>query len=430
MPESLSMNECPEQDGPLARRSPMEQRRTKYVVAFNRDRDFYQLPLALAEHQSLHCLITDLYIPDCLAATSIPSLLGLTHRRANGLSSKLVESSAEALFLQTVSLRCARTDRARSLVFHRLDSSLSRKAGRIAARDKAGAFLYSGYALEAFQMLYGADCRKLLFVYHPQGDYVRSILEQDFAKHPEVQVSHGRHLTEIAVNEGERFAREIEMADAIACASSFTARSIASTLSIAKPVAVIPYGATSSHKRGAATRAGNKPMVLFVGQGTQRKGLHHLVRVWRCGLYQRADLTLVLNQSDPGILRMIESLTVAPRVLSSFSRDELNREFESADVFVLPSLVEGFGLVYLEALSAGCHVIGTRNTGLPDLAAPEEVATVIPAGDLDSLRTALEAAVSKAAVGGHDRGSIRAFAATRTWGNFRAGIRSFVDQAE
>jgi glycosyltransferase involved in cell wall biosynthesis len=408
----------------------MKQERGKFVVAFNRDRDFYELPLALAEGGSLEYLVTDLYVPDVLTRTAVPALLGLSHRRGNGLSSKLVKTSVQALFFQAFSLKRARTERARSLVFHKIDSSLSRKAGRIAARDKAGAFLYSGYALEAFEMLRDTGRRKLLFVYHPQGDYVRSILEQDFAKHPEVTVSYRRHMDEIAVNEGERVAREIEMADAIACASSFTARSIASTLSAPKPVAVIPYGATSSHEGGDVARVGKKPMVLFVGQGTQRKGLHHLVKAWRCGLYRRADLTLVLNQSDPGILRMIESLPDGPRVLSGLSREELNREFESADVFVLPSLVEGFGLVYLEALAAGCHVIGTNNTGLPDLAAPEGVATVIPAGDFDNLKGALEAAIGKAAAGGYDRAFIRSFAATRTWENFRQGIRDFVDQAD
>jgi glycosyltransferase involved in cell wall biosynthesis len=401
-----------------------------YVVAFNRDRDFYQLPLALAEDGRLCKLVTDLYVPDFLANSVVPSLLGLSHRRAKGLCSKLVKCSGEALRLQMIDLRRVGTEKEKSLIFHRLDSTLSRMAGQIAAKEGAGAFLYSGYALEAFEMLHAVSRRKLLFVYHPQGDYVRRILEEDFARYPQVAISHRRHLDEIAVNEGDRVAREIEMADAIACASSFTARSIAATLSTRKQVAVIPYGAACESEAGAVAPAGKKPRVLFVGQGTQRKGLHHLLEAWRSGLHQLADLTLVLNQSDPGILRMIELMPAAPSVLSGVSREELKREFERADVFVLPSLVEGFGLVYLEALAAGCHVIGTFNTGLPDLAAPQEVATVVPAGELGSLKNALETTIGKAAAGGYDRGFIRAFAASRPWEKFRQGIRDFVDQAE
>jgi glycosyltransferase involved in cell wall biosynthesis len=158
--------------------------------------------------------------------------------------------------------------------------------------------------------------------------------------------------------------------------------------------------------------------------------LHHLLKVWRQGLHEAADLTLVLNQVDPGITAMISALPVRPRVLEGLSRKELVSEFEQADLFVLPSLVEGFGLVYLEALAAGCHVIGTDNTGLPDLGAPSEAATVIPSGDLDQLQAALEVVITRAAKEGFDRSFIRSFAATRTWETFRQGIRDFVEKAE
>jgi glycosyltransferase involved in cell wall biosynthesis len=274
---------------------------------------------------------------------------------------------------------------------------------------------------------------RLLFVYHPEGTYVRRILEDDFHRHPEVAASHQRHLEEIEKNEGARVAEEISLASGIACASAFTARSVqASQESNKISPSIVPYGcvAPQSAQRPPETRIGGRPRVLFVGQGTQRKGLHHLLKVWRHGFCQHADLTLVLNQVDPGIADMINTLPARPKVREGLSRQELMNEFERADIFVLPSLVEGFGLVYLEALSAGCHVIGTNNTGLPDLAAPDEVATVIPAGDLDNLKKALETAIGKAVAGGYDRAFIRSFAATRSWENFRAGIRSFVDQSE
>jgi glycosyltransferase involved in cell wall biosynthesis len=402
---------------------------SSYTVAFNRDRDFYQVPAALSEAGALQSLITDLYLPDSLANGWLPRSMGLSHRHCALVPSARVKWSTEALWLQMAHLRTAKSERQRSEVFHRIDASLSRLAGRAALQSGAGLFLYSGYALEAFEMVRKSDAPRLLFVYHPQGDYVRRILEEDFSRHPEVQLSHQRHLGEIAVNEGDRVAEEIRQATGVACASTFTAESIRSAGDI--KASVVPYGCFApAYADLGSSRAAARPQVLFVGQGTQRKGLHHLLKVWQKGFYRDADLTLVVNQVDPGIAKMINSFADTPRILEGLSRQDLANEFERADVFVLPSLVEGFGLVYLEALTAGCHVIGTRNTGLPDLAAPEEVATVIPAGDLDSLRTALETAVSKAAVGGHDRGATRAFAATRTWQNFRRGIRDFVESSE
>ena len=403
-----------------------------YVVAFNRDRDFYQVPAALAESGKLEALVTDLYLPELLRGSRLSSVLGLAHRHCEAVPSACVNWSFEAVWLQLVSLRSAKSDRRRSEILNRIDAGLSRKAGREALRSGAGLLLYSGYALEAFKMVQDAGVPRLLFVYHPQGDYVRRILEEDFSRHPEVAASHQRHLDEIAMNEGERVAEEIGLATGIACASSFTARSVRACMG-SKNVepAVIPYGCFPpvSRNPGRSFKA-SRPQVLFVGQGTQRKGLHHLLKVWREGFHQSADLTLVLNQVDPGITAMISALPVRPRVVEGLSREDLTSEFERADLFVLPSLVEGFGLVYLEALSAGCHVIGTDNTGLPDLDAPPEAATVIAAGDLDKLRAVLEASIARIAQEGSDRDFIRSFAAKRTWDNFGQGILDFVERSE
>jgi len=403
-----------------------------YVVAFNRDRDFYQLPASLAASGNLQALVTDLYLPDALEGGWISRKLGLDHRHCGVVPSALVKWSPKALWLQMAALRFASSEWDRSKIFNRLDASLSRKAGRLALRSGTGLLLYSGYALEAFDMVKETDLPRLLFVYHPQGDHVRQIFEKDFALHPEIAVSHRRHLDEITMNEGERVAEEIGLAARVACASSFTARSVRACLDKTDlEPSVIPYGCfppESEHLRDK--QKASRPQVLFVGQGTQRKGLHHLLKVWREGFHRSADLTLVLNQVDPGIMALANGLPARPRLLEGLDRKDLLAEFERADVFVLPSLVEGFGLVYLEALAAGCHVIGTRNTGLPDLGAPEEVATVIPAGDLDALREALEMSISNVVAGGYNGAFIRSFAATRTWENFRQGIRDFVDQAE
>ena len=404
----------------------------KYVVAFNRDRDFYQLPAALSDAGKLEALVTDVYQPDFLEGGRLSRMLGLAHRHCGKVPSSRVKWSPEAIWLQIVALRMAKSERERSRIFNSLDANLSRIAGRLALRSGAGLFLYSGYSLEAFRMVDNADVPRLMFVYHPQGDYVRQILEEDFSRYPEVAVSHQRHLEEISINEGDRIREELGLATGVACASTFTARSVRSCLADGDTrIAVIPYGCFPPVPGLAhGKRETSRPQILFVGQGTQRKGLHHLLRVWREGFYQDADLTLVLNQVDPGIAAMISSLPIRPRLLEGLTRDELVSEFERADVFVLPSLVEGFGLVYLEALSAGCHVIGTNNTGLPDLDAPEEVATLTPAGDLESLGRTLAAAVSRAAQNGFDRDFIRSFAATKTWESFRAGIRDFVAAVE
>jgi glycosyltransferase involved in cell wall biosynthesis len=162
----------------------------------------------------------------------------------------------------------------------------------------------------------------------------------------------------------------------------------------------------------------------------QRKGLHHLVKAWSEGLYRDAELTLVLSRLDPGIARLINTLPVPPRMLSDLSRDDLRREYANADIFVLPSLVEGFGLVYLEALAAGCLTVGTVNTGLPDLQLGKESVRLAPPGDVVGLVAVLADAIKDVNGGRIDKELIRQHGADFPWTRFRKGIREFVGEAE
>ena len=56
----------------------------------------------------------------------------------------------------------------------------------------------------------------------------------------------------------------------------------------------------------------------------------------------------------------------------------------------MPSLIEGFGQVYLEALSFGLPVLGTRNTCLPDLGDEGDGIFCVDPGNIEELTSTLE----------------------------------------
>lgn len=404
-----------------------EAAKARFVVAFNRDRDFYQVPLALEEAGALERLITDFYLPDALAGNGLARRFGAAHRRAEGLTSRRVEGSWQALRLQLFALRRARTEPEKTEIFLRLDRGLSERSLAVARSSGADFFAYTGYALEAFAAADSAVRRKVLFVYHPQAALSEEILRADAGLHPEMSWSHQAHLKEMESSEAARVGEEICLADELVCASSFTRRSIERVIGATKPVAVVPYGCPTIGAAAAKPSAtDHQPRVLFVGQGVQRKGLHHLLEVWKRRSAWGASLTIVASRLDPGAGKLAAAAGAPVTLLPAQARAELQRLFDEADVFVMPSLVEGFGLVYLEALAAGCFVIGTENTGVPDLRAPADVAAAIPAGDLDKLEAVLERSIAAARRGDLSPEAIRDFARTRNWEQFRAGIRAAV----
>lgn len=405
----------------------MNEPATRWVVAFNRDRDFYQVPLALAEEGMLARLVTDLYAAKFGPLVHLPGLRSIRHRRAPGLPAELVRCNREALRLQLFGLRKAKETRDRIDVFKRLDIALSQAALREASALDAHLLLYSGYAREAFLAPERSGRLKGLFVYHPHGGLCGRILEEDLAEHPEAAWSHELHMKEIALAESGRLEEEIAAADFILCASAFTARSLEELAQVPEQISVCPYGSFIETEQPQNHRADPEPepgtvRFLFVGQGVQRKGLHHLLKVWRELALEDAHLTCVCSSLDPGIEKLAEGLDTVT-LFQAQSRERLRGLYGAADIFVMPSLVEGFGLVYLEALAAGCFVIGTGNTGLPDLDPAPDAACVTPAGDLEALAAALDLAQRRAADGMLDRAAIRNYAHTLSWERFREGIR-------
>jgi glycosyltransferase involved in cell wall biosynthesis len=65
-------------------------------------------------------------------------------------------------------------------------------------------------------------------------------------------------------------------------------------------------------------------------------------------------------------------------------QSELRYYYSGADLFVLPSLMESFGLVFIEAMLCGCPVIGTSEA-LKEILPSEESGFYIPPGDIRAL---------------------------------------------
>ena len=120
--------------------------------------------------------------------------------------------------------------------------------------------------------------------------------------------------------------------------------------------------------------------VLFVGSVEPRKNLPSLIKAFRelvAGAVADADLrdVLLVLAGTPGwlndeIYKMPASLGVADRVkfLGYVEDDELPVLYSAAQLFVYPSLYEGFGLPVLEAMSCGAPIVTSNVSSLPEVA--------------------------------------------------------------
>ena len=87
--------------------------------------------------------------------------------------------------------------------------------------------------------------------------------------------------------------------------------------------------------------------------------------------------------------QQVDNLNLTQRITFVESVENIRREYQQADVFVLPSLYEGYGMVFAEALAAGLPVIGAKAGAVPDVV-PQNAGILVPPGDSDSLAAALK----------------------------------------
>jgi glycosyltransferase involved in cell wall biosynthesis len=135
-------------------------------------------------------------------------------------------------------------------------------------------------------------------------------------------------------------------------------------------------------------RADAEFRVLFVGQIGQRKGLSYLLDAARASTIP--ELRLQLLGAPVGSTERWSPLPFVDH-LAHRPRWELPAAYAQADVFVLPSLIEGFPQTALEAMACGLPVIVSEHTFGDDVVEHGKNGYVVPIRDPDAIAECLRA---------------------------------------
>lgn len=185
----------------------------------------------------------------------------------------------------------------------------------------------------------------------------------------------------------QRKDREIEMADMIFAASSFTVNTLKLYPGKLPEIKLIPYGFPSVNPKVYHKPEG-KLKLLYVGGLSQRKGLSYLFDAVET-LKDHVSLTMI-GAGEIYNCPVLKQNLNKHNWISTMPHERILTMMREHDVLVFPSLFEGFGQVITEAMSQGTPVITTERTAGPDIIKNGENGWLVQAGSAEALKNMIE----------------------------------------
>lgn len=147
------------------------------------------------------------------------------------------------------------------------------------------------------------------------------------------------------------------------------------------PKFLVRLGIDIGKFRSQPAAPSQSPQVLFVGRDYFRKGIYPLLQAMKIVQAQIPDAKLwVVGKEYPHSLKFCQLLSRNLNVefINGLPNPELVELYAQSSVFVLPSHIEAFGIVFLEAMAAKVPVVGTTVGGIPEIVRNGETGFLIP----------------------------------------------------
>ncbi|MBN4046412.1 glycosyltransferase family 4 protein [bacterium AH-315-P15] len=219
----------------------------------------------------------------------------------------------------------------------------------------------------------------------PHFDYQQEILAQEAE-------NIGYRYAEFSDRMSRRFNSEYAIADKIVVPSRYSFESFVERGYPRDKLCIAPLDSNAPAPSDKTT--GNKKrddggslVVGLVGGSYLRKGIIYLLRA--IDQLENGNIVVRIRATPKNVLSHKEGKMLCDRLGVEFVPyvEDINDFYQGLDVFVLPSIDEGFGMVAYEALANGIPLIASTNVGAIDGFVPDKDILVFPAGDSNGLAT-------------------------------------------
>lgn len=191
--------------------------------------------------------------------------------------------------------------------------------------------------------------------------------------------------------------RALQVARGVLVTSAHTRRTLITQFAV--PPERVTVARPGTTRVPFARCQGQPPRLLAVASLTRRKGHDVLINAlaplrhlpWQARFVGGRDFDPPWSDE---LQRQVNRLGLHSRIDFAGPVEDTQREFQRADLFVLPSRYEGYGMVFAEALAAGLPVVAARAGAVPDVV-PESAGLLVPPDDVEALTAVLHSLLAR-----------------------------------
>lgn len=349
----------------------------KVLLAHPGKQHSFETATALKKSGLLYKYITSIYDKDGSITSKAKRLLPFKmQKKAMGrhciaLDNNDVVQFDELKFLMVLMLsKFPHTEALCRFLNDRFSDSFGRKVAELAIRENVDAVI-----------CYDSNCKVLFDILSKKAPHIRRIMDVSTANRIYMVHEFDKYINETGEahikqeqsflwkkSNCKRYISEIQNTEYFIVASQFVKKSLLYSGVKEKQISVIPYGVDPkkfSYRK--KTKYKEKLQLLYVGQITCKKGLEYLLKAVSTFPTEKVSITLAgdFNKTNPIYRKYKDKDNI--QFLGFVTRDVLANVYREADVFVFPTLGEGFGMVILEAMSCGLPAIVSDHAGGNDV---------------------------------------------------------------
>ena len=349
-------------------------------------REHYAIPRALSNINQLNCLITDSWVSSKSIINKLPDnilknlkeryhpdlaqsrLKNLKERYHPDLAQSRIFSFTESLIAFELQQQCFKTKGWKPIIarndwFQKKTVNLLKKQPSISTKQSPICiFAYSYAALEIFRYAKSQGWHTILGQIDP-GITHENIVLREYSKYPEYE----SYTKKVPSYYWENWHQECALADQIVVNSSWSSTALQKVGIDRSKIKIVPLAYERLNQSKLFQRqyplsfSDHRPLkVLFLGNVVLNKGILYLLQAIKLLRNQPIEVNIVgsigISQPSPQEYPNVKWIDSVPRSMTA-------DYYQEADVFIFPTLSDGFGLTQLEAQSWQLPIIASQFCG-------------------------------------------------------------------